>query len=137
MHTGSAKRLHRNTETTNCRTERFRNPDKGIWVRFCHCCNYRPPIVITSPIFVLNSALAIAQEGCRGLSCPPLLVGTSPMISPYTSLRFPLWQFLNQPLFDANRRVIFNPHRFWYVYQVQILERCLAKDFTSPDGRRD
>jgi hypothetical protein len=39
-------------------------------------------------------------------------------------VKFPLWQFLNQPLFDANNKAILNPSRFWYLHRVELLERC-------------
>ncbi|MGA7933133.1 MAG: hypothetical protein WCA35_06270 [Kovacikia sp.] len=52
-------------------------------------------------------------------------------------IRFPLWQFLNQPVFYPSSNAILNPRRYWYLHQVQLLERCLIKEFTSKDGRRD
>lgn len=46
-------------------------------------------------------------------------------------LGFPVWQYLNQPLFQINSRTVLNPYRFRYLYQVQLLERCLAKKCES------
>jgi hypothetical protein len=42
-------------------------------------------------------------------------------------LNFPIWAFLNQPLFNPNFRVILNPNRFRQLYHLQLLERCLQK----------
>ncbi len=49
----------------------------------------------------------------------------------HSSLRFPLWKYLNQPLFDTSTPMILSPKRFWALYQVQFLERCLARDCES------
>ncbi|MEB3337704.1 MAG: hypothetical protein VKJ46_09595, partial [Leptolyngbyaceae bacterium] len=46
-------------------------------------------------------------------------------------LTFPLWQFLNQPVFSSTSRLILNPRQFWYVYRIQLLKRCWAKNFES------
>jgi hypothetical protein len=37
-------------------------------------------------------------------------------------VRFPLWQYLSQPLFCSTAKLILNPDRFWQDYQIQILE---------------
>jgi hypothetical protein len=42
-------------------------------------------------------------------------------------LKFPIWAFLNQPLFDPNFKVILHPQRFKQLYHLQFLERCLQK----------
>jgi hypothetical protein len=42
-------------------------------------------------------------------------------------VKFPLWPFLNQPLFHPTFRVMLNPARFQYAYQLRLLERCLLK----------
>lgn len=44
-------------------------------------------------------------------------------------LNFPLWDYLNQPLFDAQRPIILNPQQFWRFHQVQYLERCWSRRF--------
>ena len=46
------------------------------------------------------------------------------------NLRFPLWQFLNQPLFSTNKQLILNPRRFSYFYRLEHLERCLNREFS-------
>ncbi|WP_432808496.1 hypothetical protein [Pantanalinema sp. GBBB05] len=52
---------------------------------------------------------------------------------PYT-LRFPVWQFLNQPL---NSNLTLNPRRYWNRYSIELLERCLSRDCASQDSRCD
>jgi hypothetical protein len=42
-------------------------------------------------------------------------------------LKFPVWAFLNQPLFHPKFKVVLNPLRFQQLYQMQFLERCLCK----------
>jgi hypothetical protein len=49
---------------------------------------------------------------------------------------FPLWKFLNQPLFDAQQPAILNPHRFWYIYNVRHLERCWSRAFRPEEHFR-
>ncbi|HAA29428.1 MAG TPA: hypothetical protein DCE56_19190 [Cyanobacteria bacterium UBA8553] len=46
-------------------------------------------------------------------------------------LRFPLWQFLNQPLFCSKNQFVLNPTRFAYLYRIQLLERCWDKECSS------
>ncbi|MFW6358944.1 MAG: hypothetical protein ACOC0N_07010 [Chroococcales cyanobacterium] len=53
------------------------------------------------------------------------------MASQLTRILLPIWQYLNQPLFTSNHKVAFKPHRFWYLYRIQLLERCLSKDSES------
>lgn len=43
---------------------------------------------------------------------------------------FPLWPFLTQPLFSANK-LFLNPLRFWQHYNRQYLEQCWAVDPVS------
>jgi hypothetical protein len=52
-----------------------------------------------------------------------------------------LWQFkqigiailtyLNQPLFDHNKPMVWEINRFWYLYKIQLLENCFHKDIPS------
>lgn len=44
-------------------------------------------------------------------------------------MRFPLWQYLNQPLWNSNRPAIFNPIQYWRSYQRIYLDRCLQNAF--------
>ncbi|MBD2181743.1 hypothetical protein [Aerosakkonema funiforme] len=57
------------------------------------------------------------------------------MASKHGTVKFPLWQYLNQPLFSSTTKLELNPRRFCYVYRVKLLERCLAKECQS-EGRR-
>jgi hypothetical protein len=43
-----------------------------------------------------------------------------------TNLKFPIWQYLNQPLL-GEKPAILNPKRFAYVYRVELLQRCWEK----------
>jgi hypothetical protein len=52
-------------------------------------------------------------------------------------LRFPLWQFLNQPVFDRSYQLILSPRRFWRMHSIITLERCLMKEMSSRDTRCD
>ena len=45
--------------------------------------------------------------------------------------KFPLWQFLNQPLFSSTTKAVLNPRRFWYVYKIELLERCWDREYDS------
>ncbi len=47
--------------------------------------------------------------------------------------KFPFWQYLNQPLFHAHYQPVLNPRRFWHLYTVTLLERCLDMECTSKD----
>ncbi|MEX0268733.1 hypothetical protein AB3R30_06315 [Leptolyngbyaceae cyanobacterium UHCC 1019] len=53
------------------------------------------------------------------------------MYSKYCSIRFPLWKFLTQPVFDAHYRISLNPQYFWRVHRIEVLERCLKMPCTS------
>ena len=35
-----------------------------------------------------------------------------------------IWHYLNQPLWPSEPAAIWEPSRFWYVYQIQLLELC-------------
>jgi hypothetical protein len=35
-----------------------------------------------------------------------------------------IWHYLNQPLWPSEPAAIWEPSRFWYVYQIQLLEIC-------------
>ncbi len=43
----------------------------------------------------------------------------------------PVWQYLNQPLFDPYYASVWRPQRFWYLYKIQLLETCLKKNLAS------
>ncbi|MGF1497652.1 MAG: hypothetical protein ACFB8W_12635 [Elainellaceae cyanobacterium] len=40
------------------------------------------------------------------------------------NLRFPVWKYLNQELFNAEAPAILHPVRYWQVYKCHHLERC-------------
>ncbi len=40
------------------------------------------------------------------------------------SLKFPVWQYLTQPLFQDDFRFRLSPKNFWKDYQVDFLEHC-------------
>jgi hypothetical protein len=49
-------------------------------------------------------------------------------------MQFPLWPYLNQPVFSRSRKPTLNPWRFWYTYRIQYLERCWLKEY-RPEER--
>jgi hypothetical protein len=42
---------------------------------------------------------------------------------------FPLWEFLNQPIFDSNHKLVLNPLRFWHNSKVKQLEQLWDDDY--------
>ncbi|MBW4612528.1 MAG: hypothetical protein KME21_04475 [Desmonostoc vinosum HA7617-LM4] len=50
------------------------------------------------------------------------------MASKHTKIQFPIWQYLNQPLFSRDTKLILNPHHFAYTWRIQLLERCWYKE---------
>ena len=42
-----------------------------------------------------------------------------------------IWTYLNQPLCDPNKPMVWEMRRFWYSYKIQLLEKCVLKDGTS------
>lgn len=53
------------------------------------------------------------------------------MISQDSKIKFPLWQYLNQPVFSSTTKLILNPRHFGYFYRVETLERCFAIEYDS------
>ncbi len=47
-----------------------------------------------------------------------------------------LWRYLNQPLFTSKVAVILNPMKFFYPYQIQLLESCWSKDYALEKNRQ-
>ncbi len=43
-------------------------------------------------------------------------------------LKFPLWQYLKQPIFHSQIPFILNPRHFAYNWRVKLLEKCLKKE---------
>ncbi len=40
----------------------------------------------------------------------------------------PLWQYLNQSIFNSQSQSVWHLRRFWYLYKIQLLEKCWHKD---------
>jgi hypothetical protein len=40
-------------------------------------------------------------------------------------MNFPFLRYLNQILFDENKPAIINPQRYWQIYSINHLEKCL------------
>ncbi|BAZ30623.1 hypothetical protein NIES4074_30840 [Cylindrospermum sp. NIES-4074] len=49
----------------------------------------------------------------------------------HTKIKFPLWQYLNQPLFSRDARLVWNPQRFAAIWRIQLLERCWTKEYET------
>jgi hypothetical protein len=47
------------------------------------------------------------------------------------TLKFPIWEFLNQPLFNPAQPFIWQPQRFWQRRNMQLLERCWQRTCQS------
>ena len=52
----------------------------------------------------------------------------------FNLLKFPLWQYLTQPVFSADTKLILNPQQFEVQHRVQLLERCWYKEYDSKDS---
>ncbi|WP_442947877.1 hypothetical protein [Nostoc sp.] len=50
------------------------------------------------------------------------------MTAKHTKIKFPLWQYLNQPLFSRDTKLVLNPKRFVLIWRLQLLERCWTKE---------
>nr|WP_236556854.1 hypothetical protein [Calothrix sp. PCC 7507] len=50
------------------------------------------------------------------------------MSSKHHKIKFPLWHYLKQPLFNPYTKFVVNPHRFASIWRIQLLERCWAKE---------
>ncbi|MEL6939838.1 MAG: hypothetical protein AAFO84_11670 [Cyanobacteria bacterium J06598_1] len=38
--------------------------------------------------------------------------------------KFPLWQYLSQPIGQADCKLIVNPQKFWHTKKLRHIERC-------------
>ena len=48
--------------------------------------------------------------------------------------KFPIWHYLNQPLFEGPTTIlILNPRRFVYLHRIKLLERCLEREFKASE----
>ncbi len=43
-------------------------------------------------------------------------------------IKFPLWQYLNQPLINPHNKLVLNPRNFAFIYRVKYLNKCFAKE---------
>ncbi len=43
--------------------------------------------------------------------------------------RFPLWRYLQQPLFDVNFPAVLHPQQYWQRYSMEHLERCFDNNW--------
>ncbi|MBD2195301.1 MULTISPECIES: hypothetical protein [Calothrix] len=50
------------------------------------------------------------------------------MAPKHQKIKFPLWHYLNQPLFSRESRLIWNPRTFASIWRIQLLERCWTKE---------
>jgi hypothetical protein len=48
------------------------------------------------------------------------------MFSQSSVNQFPVWEFLNQPVFHPEVKLILNPNQFWVHHRISLLERCWA-----------
>lgn len=53
------------------------------------------------------------------------------MIIENNKIKFPLWQYLKQPVFSQYSTLILDPRRFAYLYRVELLKRCWATEFDT------
>ena len=58
------------------------------------------------------------------------------MTDPSLKLQFPLWQFLNQPIFNSKMPLVLNPGQFWQRYQITHLERCFGRAYRPEEHFR-
>lgn len=52
-------------------------------------------------------------------------------------IRFPLWKYLNQRIFDKETPIFFFPHQYWHFYQCQHLEKCWFINYQPEHGPRN
>lgn len=46
-------------------------------------------------------------------------------------IKFPLYRFVIQLLFNPSDEVVLNPVHFWYLYRVRLLECCWEQDYVQ------
>lgn len=47
----------------------------------------------------------------------------------------PMLQYFNQPIGKSERGAVWNPNRFWYLYKIELLEKCWLKEAASKGQR--
>lgn len=40
-------------------------------------------------------------------------------------MNFPLWQYIHQVIFNTGNPAVLNPNRYWQIYSIIHLEKCL------------
>jgi hypothetical protein len=48
--------------------------------------------------------------------------------------KFPIWQYLSQPIGQADHTLIVNPRKFWRQSKLRHIERCWIMSYV-PEGR--
>jgi hypothetical protein len=62
------------------------------------------------------------------ITCSIYISFVPPMAAKHTKLKFPLWQYLNQPLFSRDYQLELHPGRFAYSWRIGLLKRCWYKE---------
>ncbi len=50
------------------------------------------------------------------------------MTAQNNKIKFPIWQYLNQPLFSHDSQLELNPRRFAQGWRIHLLQRCWTKE---------
>lgn len=50
-----------------------------------------------------------------------------PMFLRVRQLVDPFFQYLNQPIGKSEQNAVWSPNRFWYLYRIDLLEKCWHK----------
>lgn len=59
----------------------------------------------------------------------------APVMNPENKVKFPLWQYLNQPLLSS--QLVLNPRRFAHLYRVELLTRCWRKECDAKGSQQN
>lgn len=55
------------------------------------------------------------------------------MMSANPIAKFPVWQYLRQPIGERDRKLIVNPMKFWHLQKVHYIERCWVMSYSSEE----
>ena len=72
-------------------------------------------------MFQLYSLLAVLD------SYPVLFYRLLLMIPKISKINFPVWQYLNQSLFNEHCPAILSPSLYFHFYQVRYLDKCWSR----------
>ncbi|MBH8550954.1 hypothetical protein I8751_00815 [Nostocaceae cyanobacterium CENA357] len=50
------------------------------------------------------------------------------MTAQHKKIKFPIWQYLNQPLFSGDSQLELNPRRFAHGWRIKLLKRCWTRE---------